>query len=659
MPVVVVGAIGLSAVILLVAGSVVIVSNAEINQIRANERIPTTLPGPVIQWLKDVEQVGDALVNPLPILPVEFPAIPIPYSMPETLPTTQAQGGSSGGGSVSDITQFSANRLTVAYGQSITLSWRVTNADLVSINGQNYDLTGTVTFVPEVSGNYVLTVYRLTGITTRTIRITVSQAPSYIWDEPIYLDTPSGNILDMKLGKNYEIEVDFTINTLTGSENQKFYKQLNFTNSGNSIYINNYYLNSRKITSSGSQFVLEWQEDATAIYDFFNHGGEYSNDNEYGAYYYLPLELIYYDGQTWQRTSNALQLVYTDLPNIYNPVNGTYFNEALSINMTRVRVNEVVDLNPVIQRLDSLNTRVTAVEANTYDTKVRVEGIGTAVGDGVSVEGLDQKVSVSAAVGTLGLTSKGNVLTLAKHLNSVGKAVKLSQIANLFTMATVVHNAAMLSNDLVFTLGSVIDNFLAIIGLSPKDEDGEVIPVLDMFSNWLTGFANSLIGEQNTAEIKRNWNKAMRIYQAGANIVWSIQSIGFSIAESLEVIGEWNANIGNALRKWGVVAERAYAWMNPDVDFSSKFFTRLEQAQEIVDGLSTITEEVLDARETYENLSVQREELEASIKDGLPGQPRENIPIKEAEAENKRVSQDNNIDFDALVPGEENNDNPT
>jgi hypothetical protein len=98
------------------------------------------------------------------------------------------------------------------------------------------------------------------------------------------------------------------------------------------------------------------------------------------------------------------------------------------------------------------------------------------------------------------------------------------------------------------------------------------------------------LGIETVNGIKAEWKRLNRIYQAAANIVWSIQSITYSILESLETVGQWVAQIGNAARKYGVFVEKAYGWMNPNVNFTqNRFFNALNKTQEAVESVDKLS----------------------------------------------------------------------
>jgi len=95
----------------------------------------------------------------------------------------------------------------------------------------------------------------------------------------------------------------------------------------------------------------------------------------------------------------------------------------------------------------------------------------------------------------------------------------------------------------------------------------------------------------------------------------AVQSIGSSTLNALEVIGGWNAKVGNALKKWGVVSEKAYEYFNPTPNFQNKFFTRLEKAENLVSQLGSISSETLSVKENVKQIFELKDDLRKNLKD--------------------------------------------
>jgi hypothetical protein len=248
----------------------------------------------------------------------------------------------------------------------------------------------------------------------------------------------------------------------------------------------------------------------------------------------------------------------------------------------------------------------------------------------------------------------GNVQsTVGAIQEKVGKFAKwarLGQLVNVLTLITTIHNATMLSRSLGETLLQAISNGLAVIGI--KDDEGNAYELGDIIGKTVETTIKTTIGADNYTALNANWKKANRIYQAAANLGNSIQSLRFSVVSALETIGGWNARIGNALKRSGVVNESSYAWMNPSPNFDNKFTRALERVEDTVSQVDSVSSEILSAQETVTQIGNQKTELLNSLGLGDEKPQAENQPQKTAALAAKAVSVSPNIEATDLVkPG--------
>ncbi|UBF28328.1 hypothetical protein K9N68_10855 [Kovacikia minuta CCNUW1] len=235
------------------------------------------------------------------------------------------------------------------------------------------------------------------------------------------------------------------------------------------------------------------------------------------------------------------------------------------------------------------------------------------------------------------------------------KWTQIDRILNALTLFTVLHNAAMLSRDLVETLGDVMSNGLAIIGL--KDSEGSPIDVNELIGKGVRDIAKSILGEGVYNNLVDKWKKANRIYQSAANIVYSIRNIADSTREVIEWIAEDTGKIGNALKKWRVVGENAYKWMPERVTSQGVIHRKLDRLRDGLEGLedtasslSSVTGEVLNIREEIEQLSEQKQAFNNAIKDAVPTLRQDNTPVATAASASNTASKTPAIQPNDLNP---------
>lgn len=205
---------------------------------------------------------------------------------------------------------------------------------------------------------------------------------------------------------------------------------------------------------------------------------------------------------------------------------------------------------------------------------------------------------------------------LSAYVKNFWKWSQMDRIMNLLTMWTTIHNAMMLSNNITQTLFSGFDMIFQVFDFSLKDDEEQDISTGEWVGSKFNDFLGSIFGDQNVAEVRATWNRANRIYQAAANIHNAMQSIMYSLAEAMEVVGNYVAFIGNAAKKYGVFLENAYGWMTTGLNFrQNKFLKRLEQIQEGVEAFETVSSEVLNVTEMFTEIQTQSTELKNLLRE--------------------------------------------
>jgi hypothetical protein len=241
-----------------------------------------------------------------------------------------------------------------------------------------------------------------------------------------------------------------------------------------------------------------------------------------------------------------------------------------------------------------------------------LNGVGTALNgvNSVALETIGR--TVTRIDEKLGTALPGG---LSKWVGNIADLANKSQILNVLTYISVLHNAYFLSNSLSQTLFSAVGNSLAALGLKDTTTDPAGAPwdVGKIVGTWTETFFKSVFGVATVDGIKADWKKYSRIYQAAAQVMYSLQSIGNSILGALEVVGSHVAQIGNAIQKFRVVGEKAYSWMNPTPFFQNRFFTGLQATQEVVSQIDQVASETLSIQQTITELGKNKDDLVKSL----------------------------------------------
>jgi len=223
------------------------------------------------------------------------------------------------------------------------------------------------------------------------------------------------------------------------------------------------------------------------------------------------------------------------------------------------------------------------------------------------------------------------------------------------TMITVIHNAAMLSRGIAETLGSALDQGLQVFGLQAKmeDKDGAITGVNAVLGKSFENLIKGIIGADNYTALNNTWIQANRIYQAGINLISNVQSILDSTTAVAELTSNRLGTWMNAARSAGLVRENAYGAQSENVTKFNAFMNKLENLEQGVSNVSSITGNILSVQQTVTEIKTNRQEFENALKDkpqgtGLP----ENDPAKAAAATKKEQSVWTIADFSIVKPPE-------
>jgi uncharacterized protein YoxC len=187
----------------------------------------------------------------------------------------------------------------------------------------------------------------------------------------------------------------------------------------------------------------------------------------------------------------------------------------------------------------------------------------------------------------------------------------LDRILAIANLATSIHNAYYLSTSILQSLFSLVGNFLTIFGI--KKADGQPYEVGEIVAQTWDSLGKSLFGAAQWTLIKAQFKIWSRIYQSAMNIFNAVRSIGQSVLSALEVVGSMTGKIGNSLRGFGVVGERAFNWFNPQPNFQNRFFTTLEAIENVFSNIDSVASEVLSIQETVSQINENNAKLQADF----------------------------------------------
>lgn len=229
---------------------------------------------------------------------------------------------------------------------------------------------------------------------------------------------------------------------------------------------------------------------------------------------------------------------------------------------------------------------------------------------------------------------------MQKFAETAWENSRLNKLINLLTLISVLHNAAMLSRDVGETIGDLTSNMLAAVGI--KDETGSALDINELVGGSVRNFVQSVVGEEVYNDVSTRWKKASRIVSSAAMIAYTVRGLHDTSKDVMEWTAENTGKIGNALKRFGVVGERAYPWMSERVrsqDAYRRKFERvtegLESLEDTASSLSQVTGNVREIQEEFNELQEQktafRELVTVTPPEDVTTAAPENVPIANTE----------------------------
>ena len=233
------------------------------------------------------------------------------------------------------------------------------------------------------------------------------------------------------------------------------------------------------------------------------------------------------------------------------------------------------------------------------------------------------------------------------------KVTKADKIMAGVSMALTVHNAMMLSNNLLSTVSEATNITFEALGI--RDAEDTPLDFGASVKKAITSVLESTLGQANYEALTARIAKANRIYQTGINLLDTTYSLFDSARTVAELTAEHTGQIGNALREAGVVYEDAYnemsERMNPQNAAMRKlgnFREAIEFAEDAFDSVSQISSSIVEAKDNIAQIKEEKQELKTEIEGFIKEQEDEKTLAKE-EAE---VTTDiNDADFEPDTTG--------
>jgi hypothetical protein len=260
---------------------------------------------------------------------------------------------------------------------------------------------------------------------------------------------------------------------------------------------------------------------------------------------------------------------------------------------------------------DVINAAGTAASAANNALLLRMQGILN------TINATTKTIQSSTDVIQKAVTHASHGLqAIQKFASTAWNSTLADKALNVINTGLNIHNAVMLSNNIGRSVAYIANNVLASFGITDATT-GDAIDVGALVQRKLNSVLNNVLGVTQANTLRRQLAQYNRIYQAGANVLYSVRAIMDSTYDIAETTGENVSQIGNALKKAGAVRENAYKLMPTDFRSTSRVQRRLEKLGNAADTIEQISSDALDVtQEVKEMKSNQKEfndELEKAI----------------------------------------------
>ncbi|MBE9137664.1 hypothetical protein IQ254_10630, partial [Nodosilinea sp. LEGE 07088] len=214
------------------------------------------------------------------------------------------------------------------------------------------------------------------------------------------------------------------------------------------------------------------------------------------------------------------------------------------------------------------------------------------------------------------------------------ETTRMQKVLDVLTFIGVMHNVSMLSRDIGETFFYVVGQALNIVGID--DEEGNQLDIQSIVSGSVYSFLTNVFGEAFVEGAIDSYRKANRIVQSASMVVWTIRSLQDTSLDLMEWIAENTGKIGNALKRFGVVGDRAYPWMAEQAQARdrnrarfSKITDALENTEDRLSAYSVATSNVLEIQEETAELGENWQAFKSSLND-IPDPWFSNQPVQDA-----------------------------
>ncbi len=215
------------------------------------------------------------------------------------------------------------------------------------------------------------------------------------------------------------------------------------------------------------------------------------------------------------------------------------------------------------------------------------------------------------------IQDKGDTIGNIAKLGAIGVAVTaiLFLIRDIIGIVSFIINIASLTSTVTNIAQSFLAIFDGIAGLMGLG-DGISKPISETFD----GILNNVFGKEKVDYVKYNFARINTVFTAGANVLGKVRSTSVALATGIETDARNTSEIGNALRRAGVVDEKLTVMdekiaVNVDASPLKLLNEKLAKVSNVSTELSGIAGDVKTAKDELTQLQKDKAEKDKAEKE--------------------------------------------
>ena len=346
-------------------------------------------------------------------------------------------------------------------------------------------------------------------------------------------------------------------------------------------------------------------------------------------------------GRQFPQTQSALKGVEAGLQNDIRGVEGR-LQAALNSGLKELQGNLDIDVDtkaiaaavsvavlagirPLLSRLSGLPSQMSRLTTNVGQALKNQQGMTTRLNDLLkrpspnlkptndALKRIQKGVTENSEKLGPQIKSKfGKKIGIAGRLSNMWRTSLVSQVLNALNTVLLLHNAMMLSRNLLESAGDFMSLTIQVIqrkffGVDP--DETPPIDVNELVGQGFNGLMNDLLGEELWQQVLIKINSWSRIVTAASNVIYSVRNMFDGVTGAIETAANNTGRIGNALLNSRVVQQCSYSFMptntRAQTGRGAGLFNFINNATEIPDLGSTVMGEIIgvddEAREMGTN----------------------------------------------------------